>query len=187
MAGFSGWFGPNWWNNALNTTNFQSNFNKFSLPTATGNGFSGWGSLKGLAPTIGTATYSNGMLRSGVNNVMRAMNDSSNGSGWISKLFGNSGVIPGISAGLQALGGLADVWLGGRNLALAQDALDIQTALANRNLSNQAKVINNVYDVAGRVGAALSNQNWDGTIDKNALAASEEQAKRQHVDGSYIG
>lgn len=102
------------------------------------------------------------------------------GSGW--SWLGNNGVIPVGLAGLQTLGGLGDLWLGMQNYNLAKDAYEFQTALANRNLANQAKLINNKYDTAATVGAQLSGYDYD-----KALASQQNQANKQHVDGSYIG
>ena len=107
------------------------------------------------------------------------------GSGW--SWFGNNGIIPVGLAGLQTLGGLGDLWLGMKNYNLAQDAFDFQKSLANRNLQNQAKLINNQYDTAANVGAALANQNYNGTINDHTLAAQQAQAKKQYVDNSAIG
>ena len=102
------------------------------------------------------------------------------GSGW--SWLGNNGVIPVGLAGLQTLGGLLDWQLGVQNYNLAKDAYEFQTALANRNLANQAKLINNRYDTAATVGAQLSGYDYD-----KALASQQDQARKQHVDGSYIG
>ena len=102
------------------------------------------------------------------------------GSGW--NWLGNNGIIPIGLAGLQTLGGLLDWQLGMQNYNLAKDAFEFQTALANRNLANQAKLINNRYDTAATVGAQLSGYDYD-----RALASQQNQANKQHVDGSYIG
>ena len=102
------------------------------------------------------------------------------GSGW--NWLGNNGIIPVGLAGLQALGGFFDWQLGQQNYNLAKDAYEFQTALANRNLANQAKLINNKYDTAATVGAQLSGYDYD-----RALASQQNQANKQHIDGSYIG
>jgi len=105
---------------------------------------------------------------------------SGTGSGW--NWLGNNGIIPVGLAGLQTLGGLLDWQLGMQNYNLAKDAFEFQSALANRNLANQAKLINNRYDTAATVGAQLSGYDYD-----KALASQQNQANKQHVDGSYIG
>lgn len=109
------------------------------------------------------------------------------GTNW----FGQFGVLPTVGLGLQALTGLGDLWMGWNNYNLAKDAYDFQRALANRNLQNQGKIINNTYDTAANVGTGLiggvdAHGNY-GTINNDVLNAQQEQAKKQHVDTSYIG
>lgn len=113
-----------------------------------------------------------------IRNAFTGANGTGKGWSWL----GNNGVIPVGLAALQTLGGLGDWWLGTQNYNLAKDAYEFQTALANRNLANQAKLINNRYDTAATVGAQLSGYDYD-----RALASQQDQARKQHVDGSYIG
>ena len=124
----------------------------------------------GVPGAVGNVAGRIGNAASGINGT----------GGW--SWFGNNGVIPVGLAGLQTLGGLGDLWLGFQNYNLAKDAYDFQTALANRNIANQAKLINNRYDNAAIANAQLSGYNYD-----RALAAAKAQAEKQYVDGSYIG
>ena len=128
--------------------------------------------LSGSVP--GTVSGIAGQIRNGISNL----NGTSSGWNWL----GNNGIIPVGLAGLQTLGGLLDWQLGMQNYNLAKDAFEFQSALANRNLANQAKLINNRYDTAATVGAQLSGYDYD-----KALASQQNQANKQHVDGSYIG
>ena len=105
--------------------------------------------------------------------------------------FGQFGVLPTVGLGLQALTGLGDLWMGWNNYNLAKEAYDFQKALANRNLQNQGKLINNTYDTAANTGAGLiggvdAYGNY-GAINNDILTAQNEQAKKQYVDTSYIG
>lgn len=105
--------------------------------------------------------------------------------------FGQFGVLPTVGLGLQALTGLGDLWMGWNNYNLAKEAYDFQKALANRNLQNQGKIINNTYDTAANVGAGLvggvdAYGNY-GAINNDVLRAQQEQARKQYVDTSYIG
>ena len=105
--------------------------------------------------------------------------------------FGQFGVLPTIGLGLQGLAGLGDFWMGLNNYNLAKDAYNFQKALANRNLQNQGKLINNTYDTAANTGAGLiggvdAYGNY-GSINNDILTAQNEQAKKQYVDTSYIG
>lgn len=114
-------------------------------------------------------------------------NNNGAGTNW----FGQFGVLPTIGLGLQGLAGLGDLWMGWNNYNLAREAYDFQRALANRNLQNQGKIINNTYDTAANVGAGLvggvdSYGNY-GAINNDVLRAQREQAKKQYVDTSYIG
>ena len=126
-------------------------------------------------PTLSDSVWGG---KGGLANWFKNYNDTSTWNKWM----GNNGIIPIGLAGLQTLGGLLDWQLGVQNYNLAKDAYEFQTALANRNLANQAKLINNRYDTAATVGAQLSGYDYD-----RALASQQDQARKQHVDGSYIG
>lgn len=104
--------------------------------------------------------------------------------GWNNKTLGT------VFGGVQALTGLANAYLGYKNYQLAKQQFGFQKGLANRNLANQAKIINNAYDnaaqvAAGMVGSRDSYGNYGMTnqaiVDKYAA-----KAKEKHVDGSAI-
>lgn len=148
--------------------------------------FSGQGSAFGfLNPNFNPSTSTK--IGGVANKIGGIFNNAANGAGNGWSWFGNNGIIPVGLAGLQTLGGFGDFLLGMKNYNLAKDAFDFQKSLANRNLQNQAKLINNQYDTAANVGAALANQNYNGTINDHALAAQQAQAKKQYVDSSAIG
>lgn len=109
---------------------------------------------------------------------------SQSGFGWNNKTLGT------VFGGVQALAGLANAYLGYKNYQLAKQQFGFQKGLANRNLANQAKIINNAYDnaaqvAAGMVGSRDSYGNYGMTnqaiVDKYAA-----KAKEKHVDGSAI-
>ena len=98
-----------------------------------------------------------------------------------------------ISAGagvLEGLGGLANAYIGLKGLELANDQFDFQTALANRNTANQAKIVNNTYDNAAQVAAGMiggkDSQGRYGYTDPAIVAKYAAKAKSKHVDGSPI-
>lgn len=97
----------------------------------------------------------------------------------------------GIGAGIQGLSGLANAYLGYQALQQAKKQFKFQKGLANRNLANQAKTINNTYDnaaqvAAGMIGGTDSAGNF-GFTDPSIVKRYQDRAKEQHVDGSPIG
>ena len=97
---------------------------------------------------------------------------------------------------LQGLSGLASAYMGYKNYELAKEQFGFQKGLANRNLANQAKVINNTYDNAAQVAAgmigggsynpATDSQGSYGMTDQAVVDRYAEKAKEKHVDGSPI-
>lgn len=163
-----------------------------------GQGFVGFGGFNTplsstfVGPT--SAQYSVGRAANSIGNL----NLNGNGS-WLNNLFGsNNG---GIMGGLSQLGGLASglmqAYSGFQQLGLANKALNLakqqfgfQKALANRNLANQAKIINNTYDnaaqvAAGMVGGRDASGNY-GFTDPTVVNQYASRARNQHVDGSAI-
>ena len=95
-----------------------------------------------------------------------------------------------VAGGLQALGGLANAYLGYKNYQLAKKQFGFQKGLANRNLANQAKIINNTYDnaaqvAAGMIGGKDASGNY-GFTDQAIVDDYAKKAKEKHVDGSAI-
>ena len=98
--------------------------------------------------------------------------------------------------GLQAYSGLQNYRLGKQALGLANQQFGFQKGLANRNLANQAKVINNTYDNAAQVAAgmigggsynpATDTQGSFGMVDQATVDQYAKMAKEKHVDGSHI-
>ena len=119
--------------------------------------------------------------------------------------FGNSnkglsnaaGYIGAGAAVLQGVSGLANAYMGYKNYKLAKEQFGFQKGLANRNLANQAKVINNTYDNAAQVAAgmigggsynpATDTQGSFGMVDQATVDQYAKQAKEKHVDGRPIG
>ena len=97
---------------------------------------------------------------------------------------------------LQGLGGLASAYTAYKGLQLAKDQFNYQKGLANRNLANQAKIINNSYDNAAQVAAgmigggsynpATDSQGNYGMTDQAIIDKYAQKAKEKHVDGSPV-
>ena len=97
---------------------------------------------------------------------------------------------------LQGISGLASAYMGYKNYKLAKEQFGFQKGLANRNLANQAKVINNTYDNAAQVAAgmigggsynpATDTQGSFGMVDQATVDQYAKKAKEKHVDGSAI-
>ena len=95
-----------------------------------------------------------------------------------------------VTGGLQGLSGLAQAFVGMKNYELAQQQFKYQKGLANRNLANQAKIINNTYDnaaqvAAGMIGSKDTSGNY-GFTDQAIVDDYAKKAKEKHVDGSAI-
>lgn len=105
--------------------------------------------------------------------------------------FTAGNVLGGLSGLLQGAGGLLSAYTGLKSLEMAKDQFGFQRALANRNLANQAKIINNTYDNAAVVSANLVGGGMDSAgrvSDTDAATRSRivEEGKKKHVDGSPI-
>ena len=102
----------------------------------------------------------------------------------------NTGTLGVVTGGLQGLSGLAQAFVGMKNYELAQQQFKYQKGLANRNLANQAKIINNTYDnaaqvAAGMIGGKDVGGNY-GFTDQAIVNDYANKAKEKHVDGSAI-
>ena len=102
----------------------------------------------------------------------------------------NTGTLGVVTGGLQGLSGLAQAFVGMKNYELAQQQFKYQKGLANRNLANQAKIINNTYDnaaqvAAGMIGGKDVSGNY-GFINQAIVDDYAKKAKEKHVDGSAI-
>ena len=117
---------------------------------------------------------------------------STQGSNW-----GDVAGMVGAGAGvLQGLGGLASAYTAYKGLQLAKDQFNYQKGLANRNLANQSKIINNSYDNAAQVAAgmigggsynpATDSQGNYGMTDQAIVDRYAQKAREKHVDGSPV-
>lgn len=86
--------------------------------------------------------------------------------------------------GLGAYSALQGLGLAKDQLNLANKSFNFQKGLANRNLANQAKTINNAYDNAAQVAAGMTGS--FGLVDPATVKRYEDNAKRKHVDASPI-
>ena len=102
----------------------------------------------------------------------------------------NTGTLGVVTGGLQGLSGLAQAFVGMKNYELAQQQFKYQKGLANRNLANQAKIINNTYDNAAQVAAGMiGGKDVSGNYGFTNQAIVDDYAKKakeKHVDGSAI-
>ena len=137
---------------------------------------------------------SNSMFRypSGYNNADSMYEDIANtNTSTPSSGFGfNTGTFGAVASGLQGLSGLAQAFVGMKNYELAQQQFKYQKGLANRNLANQAKIINNTYDNAAQVAAGMiGGKDVSGNYGFTNQAIVDDYAKKakeKHVDGSPI-
>lgn len=91
----------------------------------------------------------------------------------------------------ELFGGLQNYKLGKQMLDLSKKQFGFEKALANRNIANQAKTINNTYNnaaqvAAGMIGGVDSAGNF-GFTDPSIVKRYTEDAKKQHVSGAAIG
>lgn len=118
------------------------------------------------------------------NTNVRTPSTSSSGFGF------NTGTLGVVTGGLQGLSGLAQAFVGMKNYELAQQQFKYQKGLANRNLANQAKIINNTYDNAAQVAAGMiGGKDVSGNYGFTNQATVDDYAKKakeKHVDGSAI-
>lgn len=132
----------------------------------------------GLAK-YGSYSYSEPWQNTGITN---------NNSSWLNNVFGGNGMSNLIS-GLGVLGGIGSGILsyinGNKMMNLANDQFDFQKALANRNLANQAKIINNQYDSSAQVAAAMAGSG--GRTSQDTIRRYEDNARKKYVNGSWIG
>ena len=180
LANFNGWTVPNY-NNTGNAYSLNSDIGMMTQvrPSA---------DFVGPMPSVGLENF---------NRMTGTLGDQSltlntQGSNW-----GDVAGMVGAGAGvLQGLGGLAGAYTAYKGLQLAKDQFKYQEGLANRNLANQAKVINNSYDNAAQVAAgmigggsynpATDSQGNYGMTDQAIIDRYAQKAKGQHVDGSPV-
>jgi hypothetical protein len=96
-----------------------------------------------------------------------------------------------VFSGLNALSGLANAYLGFKNYSLAKKQFGFEKAAINRNIANQAKIINNTYDnaaqvAAGMIGGRDSAGNY-GMTNQEVVDRYAANAEKKHVDGSKVG
>ena len=148
-------------------------------------------------PNYGLKSYTSNNINSGdfwdfnnnfgnMNNGLANYNSGSNSNG--TDIGWNTETLAGIADGLHALSGLANAYMGYKNYQFAKDQFNYQKGLANRNLANQAKVINNAYDnaaqvAAGMIGGRDSSGNY-GFTNQDVVNRYSNTAKDKHVSGT---
>ena len=180
LANFNGWTVPNY-NNTGNAYNLNSDIGMMTQvrPSA---------DFVGPMPSVGLENF---------NGMTGTLGDQSFTLGTQGSNWGNVAGMVGAGAGiLQGLGGLASAYTAYKGLQLAKDQFKFQKGLANRNLANQSKIINNSYDNAAQVAAgmigggsynpATDSQGNYGMTDQAIVDRYVQKAKEQHVDGSPV-
>ena len=104
---------------------------------------------------------------------------------WFDKIGGLSGIGSLLSGMGQAYSGLMGYKLGKQQLGLAREQFGFEKGLANRNLANQAQLVNTQYNNAAMVAAGMAGNR--GTASQDILDRYAQAAKERHVDGSPIG
>lgn len=85
--------------------------------------------------------------------------------------------------GVQAATGLANTILGFQQYKQGKRQFQFQKDLANRNLANQASLINTQLDSRTGIGNGLAGS----TLSTEEKAGIRKDTENRHVDGSYIG
>ena len=178
LENYNGWTVPNY-NNTGNAYSLNAGMMTQVRPSA---------DFVGPMPSVGLENF---------NGMTGTLGDQSLTLGTQGSNWGDVAGMVGAGAGvLQGLGGLASAYTAYKGLQLAKDQFKYQKGLANRNLTNQAKVINNSYDNAAQVAAgmigggsynpATDSQGNYGMTDQAIVDRYAQKAKEQHVDGSTI-
>ena len=180
LANFNGWTVPNY-NNTGNAYSLNSDIGMMTQvrPSA---------DFVGPMPSVGLENF---------NGMTGTLGDQSLTLGTQGSSWGNTASMVGAGAGvLQGLGGLASAYTAYKGLQLAKDQFKFQKGLANRNLANQSKIINNSYDnaaqvAAGMIGGGSYNPTTDsqgnyGMTDQAVVDKYAQKAKEKHVDGSPV-
>lgn len=96
--------------------------------------------------------------------------------------------LKGGAAAVQGLAGLAGAYIGYQQLKLAKEQFKFAKAEANRNIHNQAKIINNQIDSAANITSQLNRKEGmtlaDYKADRDRI---QQEANKSKVDGSKIG
>ena len=85
----------------------------------------------------------------------------------------------------QSFLGLQNYRLAKKQLGLAREQFAFEKGLANRNIANQAKLINTQYDNAAQVAAGMMGSG--GMTNQAIVDRYAQKAKEQYVDASPIG
>lgn len=87
--------------------------------------------------------------------------------------------------GANAIAGLAGIFNSFRQNQLAEEMIDYQKELANRNLANMTKQINNMYDSNAKIAAAFRG-GTGGLTEDQVREQYLANAQKKHLDGSAI-
>lgn len=122
--------------------------------------------------------------------ITGTINNTQTGNGFLGNFGGLGGMLGGLTGLMQGAGALWNAYNGMKAMEMAQDQFGFQKRLANRNIANQAKIINNTYDnaaqvAAGMVGGKDANGNY-GFTDQAVVNRYASNARNKHVDGSAI-
>jgi hypothetical protein len=136
--------------------------------------------------TLGTGNNSNGSNGSNNSNIIPVINTGSGNNydpnGWTSPKG-----LEAISNGLATVGGLIDSYVGYENHELAKKQFGLEKAYANRNIANQAKIINN--QVGGNAKVSGYSGTYGGMSQADAaqhISSTMAKAEDRKVDGSKL-
>lgn len=148
--------------------------------------FSG-GSNNFIGPSMPVSSYVDRTsdVISGLN-----LGNTQTGNGFLGNFGGLGGMLGGLTGLMQGAGALWNAYNGMKAMEMAQDQFGFQKRLANRNIANQAKIINNTYDNAAQVAAGMiGGKDADGNYgftDQAVVDRYASRARDRHVDGSTI-
>lgn len=104
-----------------------------------------------------------------------------------SSRFGfNKETLSAIGTGMQGLGALANAYLGYKNYQLGKKQFGFEREAYNRNIANQAALINSRLASAANIAAQMSTPST-ASPEERARIREEFLANQTRVDGSRVG
>lgn len=98
----------------------------------------------------------------------------------------NKDTLSAIGTGMQGLGALANAYLGYKNYQQGKKQFGFEKAAFNRNIANQATLINSRLASAANIAAQMSTPST-ASPEERARIREEFLANQTRVDGSKVG
>ena len=99
----------------------------------------------------------------------------------------NKETLSAIGTGMQGLGTLANAYLGYRNYGLAKKQFGFERNAFNKNIANQAALVNRQIDASANIAASMSTPPNATEAERAAIREGFMSAAGQrHVDGSPV-